>query len=327
MTVIVWIICVLLLLIAAIVAGLMLYAGWTARRVEKALPPLGRFVDIDGGRIHYLEQGSGPTLLLIHGLGGQMRNFTHSLLERLKNNYRMIIVDRPGSGYSTRPPGASATIRGQADTIARFMDALHLERPLVVGHSLGGAIALSLALNHPDKAGGLALLAPLTHPQPQVPAAFQGLVIASPLVRWLIGWTMAVPMSMRNRELVLGAVFGPNEVPADFATRGGGLLGLRPRNFIAASRDLMATTEDLETMPTRYGSIKIPVGVLFGTSDRILDATAHGKALAAKLPSADLELIDGDGHMVLMTSADRSAKFIARMAQQVADKAKPVAVA
>jgi pimeloyl-ACP methyl ester carboxylesterase len=84
------------------------------------LPPLGRFVDIDGGRIHYLEQGSGPTLLLIHGLGGQMRNFAHSLLERLKNNYRLIILDRPGSGYSTRPPGASATIRGHSSSAIRW---------------------------------------------------------------------------------------------------------------------------------------------------------------------------------------------------------------
>ena len=174
MTIIAWIICVVLLLLAAIVAGLMLYAAWTARRVEKALPPLGRFVEVDGGRIHYLEQGSGPTLLLIHGLGGQMRNFTHSLLERLKGDYRLIIVDRPGSGYSTRPPGASATIRAQADTVARFMDALRLERPLVVGHSLGGAIALSLALNHPEKVGGLALLAPLTHAQIRGAGRFSG---------------------------------------------------------------------------------------------------------------------------------------------------------
>ncbi len=134
-------------------------------------------------------------------------------------------------------------------------------------------------------------------------------------------------MSMRNRELVLGAVFGPNEVPADFATRGGGLLGLRPGNFISASRDLMATTEDLETMPARYRSLKLPVGILFGTGDRILDATVHGKAFAEKLPSADFELIEGDGHMVLMTSADRSAKFIARIARRVAERAKLAPVA
>ena len=178
MTVIAWIVFIVLALFGALVAGLMLFSGWTARRVEAALPPLGRFVDVDGCRIHYLEQGSGPTLLLIHGLSGNMRNFAHSLVERLKDKYRIILVDRPGSGYSTRPRRASATIRAQADTMARFIEALRLERPLVVGHSLGGAIALSLALNHPEKVAGLALLAPATHPQPQVPSAFRGLAVA-----------------------------------------------------------------------------------------------------------------------------------------------------
>jgi pimeloyl-ACP methyl ester carboxylesterase len=327
MIVIAWIVLVVLALFGALVAGLMLYSAWTARRVEKALPPLGGFIDIDGCRIHYLGQGSGPTLLLIHGLGGNMRNFTHSLVERLKNKYRVILVDRPGSGYSTRPRRASATIRAQAGTMARFIDALRLERPLVVGHSLGGAIALSLALNYPEKVGGLALLAPATHPQPQVPAAFRGLAVGSPLVRWLIGWTLAVPMSIRNRELVLGAVFGPQAVPDDFATRGGGLLGLRPRNYIAASNDLMAINRDLEAMPARYGSLRVPVGILFGTSDRILDIARHGEAAAAKIPGVDFERIEGEGHMVLMTSAERSATFIARMAQRVADKAKPTPVA
>ncbi len=327
MTIIAWIVVVVLALFGTLVAGLMLYSGWTARRVERALPPLGRFVEIDGGRIHYLEQGSGPTLLLIHGLTANMRNFTHSLVERLKDKYRVILVDRPGSGYSTRPPRASATIRAQADTLARFIEALRLERSLVVGHSLGGAIALSLALNHSEKVGGLALLAPATHPQPQVPAAFQGLVVASPPLRWLIGWTLAVPMSIKNREAVLGAVFGPAPVPDDFATRGGGLLALRPSNFISASRDLMAMTEDLETMPARYGSLKIPVGILFGTSDRILDIARHGEAAAAKISGVDFERIEGEGHMVPLTSPDRAARFIARMAQRVADKAEPARVA
>jgi pimeloyl-ACP methyl ester carboxylesterase len=327
MIVIAWIVFVVLALFGALVAGLMLFSGWTARRVEKALPPLGHFVEIEGCRIQYLEQGSGPALLLIHGLSGNMRHFTHSLVERLKDKYRVILVDRPGSGYSTRPRGASATIRAQADTIAHFIDALGIERPLVVGHSLGGAIALSLALNHPEKVGGLALLAPATHPQPQVPAAFRGLVVGSPLLRWLIGWTLAVPMSIRNRELVLGAVFGPQAVPEDFATRGGGLLGIRPRNVISASKDLMAINEDLETMPARYGSLRLPVGILFGASDRILDIASHGEPAAAKIPGVDFERIEGGGHMVPMTSAERAATFIVRVAQRVAAKAKPAPVA
>jgi pimeloyl-ACP methyl ester carboxylesterase len=324
MITIAWIVGVAVLL-GAILGWLARYSAQTARRVEEALPPFGRFIEVDGGRIHYLDEGAGPALLLIHGLGGQMRNFTYSLLEMLKNDYRVVILDRPGSGYSTRPPEASAAISAQARTIARFMEALGLARPLVVGHSLGGAIALALALNHPEKVGGLALIAPATHSQPRVPAAFRALVIASPLLRRFIARTVAIPLSIARRKSVLGAIFGPQPVPSDFGTRGGALLSLRPCSFIAASRDLMASAEDLEKMPARYSSLKIPVGILFGAGDRILDPAVHGEAFAAKLPGIDFELTGG-GHMLPISSADRSAKFIARMARRVA-AAKPAPVA
>jgi pimeloyl-ACP methyl ester carboxylesterase len=327
-TIIAWIIILIPALVGAVAFGLALYSGWTTLRVEKALPPLGRFVDVDGGRIHYLDQGAGPTLLLIHGLNGQMRHFTHSLSERLKDKYRVILVDRPGSGYSTRPRPASARIRAQADTIGRFIDALGLDRPLVVGHSLGGAIALSLALDHPGKVNGLALLAPVTHPQPEVPAAFLGLAINSALLRKLIAWTLAIPFSIKYGPTVLGMVFSPQSAPADFATKGGGLLALRPRSFIAASSDLMAAPEDLEKMPARYGSLKVPVGILFGTHDRMLNIVRHGEAAAEKIPGVDFEWIKGEGHMLPITSPDRVAKFIGRMAQRVAAAgAKPQPVA
>jgi pimeloyl-ACP methyl ester carboxylesterase len=318
MVVLAWIILVLVVLLVLGVGALVLFTARTARQVENALPPLGRFIDIDGARIHYLDRGSGPTILCVHGLAGQMRHFTYGLLDKLKSDYRLVIVDRPGSGYSTRPPQASAAIFAQARTLAKFAEALRLEQPLVVGHSLGGAIALALALNHPERVGGLALLAPLTHPQDELSPVFRALFIRSALVRRIMAWTLATPLSIRNAPTVLNAVFGPRPVPADFPTKGGGLLGLRPRAFITASTDLIAVPEDLEAMPGRYKSLTHPVGILFGTGDRILDPEAHGKALAAKVPGADLELIEGEGHMVPICSADRAAKFIARMAQRVA---------
>jgi pimeloyl-ACP methyl ester carboxylesterase len=160
MSVIAWIVGIVIMLLVLILLGLAVFTAWTARQVEKKLPPHGHFIEVDGARIHYLDEGSGPPLLLIHGLAGQMRNFTHSLLDRLKGDYRVIILDRPGCGYSTRPRRASAAISAQARTISHLIQSLGLERPLVVGHSMGGAIALSLALNHPEQVGGLALLAP-----------------------------------------------------------------------------------------------------------------------------------------------------------------------
>ncbi len=318
-----WIVCIGLALLGLVLGGLALFSAWTARQVEKVVPPLGRFIEVDGSRIHYLDEGSGPPILFIHGLAGQMRNFTHSLLERFKNDYRVVILDRPGSGYSTRPPHASATISAQAATISRFAEALGLKQPLVVGHSLGGAIALALAMNHPEQVSGLALIAPVTD---KVPAVFVGLAIASPLVRLLVAWTVAVPLSMKNRDAALGSLFGPQPVTRDFATKGGGLLFLRPKNFIGASCDLVAPGEDLDAMQERYAGLKIPVGVLYGTDDGILETTAHCEALASKLPGADFELIEGGGHMILISSADRAAKFIARMAQRAAAPVKRAAI-
>lgn len=309
-----WIIAAGLVLVGLVLAGLALFAAWTARRVEKALPPCGRFIEVDGGRIHYVDEGAGPPVVLIHGLGGQMHNFTHSLLDRLKRDHRVIILDRPGSGYSTRH--GSAAFAAQAQTIARFIDALELERPLVVGHSLGGAIALALALDHPQRVGGLALLAPATQPGKEVPPLFRGLYVRSRLMRRLMGWTLAIPMSIIYRELVLGTVFGSGAVPADYAIKGGGLLTLRPRSYIAASSDLMAAIEDLRHLPARYGSLTVPVGILFGTNDLLLDHAVHGGGLAAKLPGAHFELIEDGGHMIVITSADHCADFIARMVQR-----------
>jgi pimeloyl-ACP methyl ester carboxylesterase len=323
-----WIAGVVVALVGFAVAGLVLFTAWTARQVEQKLPPSGRFVDVDGARIHYVDEGTGPTLLLVHGLGGQLLNFTHSLLGKLRHDFRVVVLDRPGSGYSTRPADESATISAQARIISRFCQALKLERPLIVGHSLGGGIALALALDYPEQVAGLALLAPATHRPDRVPPPFDGLAIASPLLRRCIAWTLATPLSIKNREQALATLFGPEPVAPDFAIRGGGLLSLRPRSFIGASTDLMASRSESGEIPSQYGDLTVPVGILFGTDDRILDPETHGKGLAARVAGADLELIEGAGHMIPITSADRAAAFIARMAQRAAAaESKPAPVA
>jgi pimeloyl-ACP methyl ester carboxylesterase len=318
-----WILGGVVALVAISAAGLVAFTAWMARQVEKKLPPRGRFIDVDGARIHYLDEGSGPVLLLVHGLSGQLLNFTYSLLDRLKHDFRVVIPDRPGSGYSTPPADdASATLSAQAQTISRFCEVLDLGRPLVVGHSLGGAIALTLALNHPEQVGGLALLAPATQRPDRVPPPFDGLLIASPLLRRLIAWTLATPLSIVNGERALAILFGPEPVPRDFAVRGGGLLSLRPRSFIGASTDLVASHGESGEMSARYEDLNLPVGILFGADDRILDPAVHGKELAARVAGADFELIEGGGHMILVTAADRAAAFIARMAQRAAAAGK-----
>jgi pimeloyl-ACP methyl ester carboxylesterase len=291
------------------------FTGRTSRRVEAALPPRGRFAEIDGQRIHYVDMGgSGPAVVLIHGLGGNLLNFGY-MADKLGNDFRVILVDRPGSGYSSRPTEASATLTAQAAILARLFRQLGLKRPLLVGHSLGGALSLVIALDHPDCAGGLALIAPLTHAWKDVPEVLKGLVITSPLLRKIISWTVAIPITIRQGPKTLQTIFAPEAVPPDFPTRGGGLLGLRPTAFYGASSDIIVIDEVLPRYTARYQSLNIPLGMLYGRGDQILDYRDQAEAMKVQLPALELDLVEG-GHMLLVTAPDRCVALVRRIADR-----------
>lgn len=309
----------LLLLVLLIVAGLMVFSFLTARRIELGLPPEGRFITIMGNRIHYVEQGSGPrTVLLVHGLTGVLQNFTYAMLGELARDCRVIAIDRPGSGYSKRPLRSSASLAVQADVIAGLIDALQLDRPVVVGHSLGGAVALATALRYPDKISALALIAPLSRmPAGGPPGIFASLRIRWHWLRWLFAWTLMLPLAARQRERIMQTAFGPEAVPAHFALRGGGAQAMRPSNHIAASRDLMALEPVLPRLQEGYEDLQLPVHILYGWGDRILDPQEQGRVLADQLPKGELELVEG-GHMLPLTQPQRCVEFVRRTLQQTA---------
>jgi pimeloyl-ACP methyl ester carboxylesterase len=302
--------------LAALALGgaLAAFTHWTARRVEAALPRAGRMVAVPGGHIHVQEQGAGPAILLIHGLGGQACHYTYRLAGLLAEQYRVVTVDRPGSGYSERDAAHPADLGTQADALAALIDALQLGAALVVGHSLGGAVALALAQRHPDKVKALALLAPLTQLPEEVPPAFRALTIESHAMRQLLAWTVVTPASIARSKEVLGQVFAPEAVPHDYAVRGGGLLSLRPSQFLSACADMQAVPDAMPGVIARYSAMRVPVSVLYGRQDRILDWEINGKGLTAQLPGSTLELVDG-GHMLPVTQPELCARFIMQAAQ------------
>lgn len=294
---------VLLLILLAV------FSRRTARRIEAFLPPTGSFVEVEDVRLHVRDEGHGPAILMIHGLGGQMAHFNYGAVRALSRRYRVVAVDRPGSGYSTRPEGVPADLATQARAIAALVDKLGLERPTVVGHSLGGATALTLALEHPRQVGALALLAPLSHAPQAVPRVFRSMTIETGWLRCLFAATLAVPLGILASKPVLRDVFGPESVPPDFATRGGGLLGLRPAAFLAGSADLQALAAHMPRIEGRYGELGMPLHVLFGRGDRLLDWRSNGQALVDKVAGARLQLVDG-GHMLPVTQPEVTADFI-----------------
>lgn len=287
--------------------ALAFYSHWAARQAEAQVPPDGRFVDVEGARLHYLDVGEGPAIVLVHGLGGQLRNFSY-LLDRLTPDHRVIVVDRPRSGYSTAD-GSEPGIVDQAAIIARFIEKLGLEKPLLVGHSLGGAISLALALDRPHAVRGLALIAPLTQPLPKVPPMFRGLQARFKASRTFTSQVLGVPLGQLSSPMVTKQIFAPEPVPADFGTRGGGLLALRPGNINAAFFELSSANDEMARLSRRYHELKLPVSMLYGREDHVLDHHLNGVVTAEHIATATLDLVDG-GHMLPITQPERTVAFI-----------------
>jgi pimeloyl-ACP methyl ester carboxylesterase len=312
-SVIIWIVSTVFLVAFLAVGYFVLATRLIAARAERLVPVSGNFVDIAGNRIHYLEAGEGRPIVFVHGLGGQLHHFRHSMFPML-TGYRLIALDRPGSGYSVRAAGATARLPEQAEVIAKFIEALGLEKPLLVGHSLGGAVALTVALNHPDAISGIVALAPLTHMEDEIRAEFKSLYITSRLKRWLIAQTTAVPASLKYAPQTLDFVFSPQQWPEDYIIAGGGMLGLRPSHIYATASDIVAIEKDLGEIAARYGEIRMPSALMFGTADRVLDHKRHGLPMREKIAGLDFDLADGQGHMLQFMARERVAEMIERIA-------------
>ena len=294
-------------------------SAWMTRRIEATVPINGRFVEVDGERFHYVDEGKGPPLVMIHGLMGSSRNLTYALSGQLRERFRVITLDRPGSGYSSRGAHTAADLPAQARQIAAFIKTLDLDKPLVLGHSLGGAIALALALDHPHAVSGLVLVAPLTHPQRLLPLVFLSLAVRPAWLRRWLSHTLTMPVGLLTKGSVVKGVFAPDAAPPDFATRGGGLLGMRPDNFYAASTEINTVNDHLPDMVKRYPQLTLPIGLIYGARDKVLDFQKHGQALASKVPGLKLQVVEGMGHMLPITATER----VVAVVEQIAKRVKP----
>ena len=282
-----------------------------AREARQLVPPIGQFCNTLQGKIHYIDIGprDAQPLVLIHGLSGQLQHFTYALADALAQDYRVIAVDRPGCGYSTRTSDAMARLPEQAKTLLDVLDKLQVHQPVLVGHSLGGAVSLAMALQAPEKIRGLALLAPLTHPSKQGAEAFKGLIVHSNLMRHLMAQTAAVPTAQRTAEPVLQQIFAPETCPDDFLIKAGGALGLRPESFVAASADASFLYPAIEDQAARYAKeLSTPGVILFGAEDAILGPQSQGKTMETY--GLSCQIAPDLGHMLPITAPALCNDFI-----------------
>ena len=267
-------------------------------------PPLGRRVLLthaDGSRsaLHVIERGDGsdgePPLLFLHGACGNALDQLGAFGHRLPPTRRAIFVDRPGHGYSDRGPHAS-TPSGQADALVTALDALGIERAVVVGHSFGGAVALGMAIEHPERVAGLVLLAPASHPWPGAGTAWFYELAARPVLGRLFSWTLVVPFGIGRVAGGVAGVFQPQPVPADYARASGAALAIRPGAFRATALDVTRLHAWFEEHAARYEAITAPTVIVTGDEDRIVWPEVHAMPLARTIRDAKLVTVPGLGH-------------------------------
>jgi len=282
-----------LALLGVAFAGLYAYAWYAVRRFEDLEPESagapGTFLDVDGVRLHYVEAGQGEPVVLIHGLGASTFSFRY-LIPELAQAYRVIALDLKGFGYSARPAGGDYSQTAQAALVEQAMARLGVERAAVIGHSMGGAVAMRLALLAPARISRLVLVASATDHEMRrgvLPARlFRPLLPLGALLAW---------HRRRVRRLWFRtAVHDPAHLTPDVLE--GYFRSSRMKGHMRALGALLAhRSRDEPLAPER---IQQPALILWGEHDRWLPL-ARGEELARRIPNARLLPIRTAGHLPL----------------------------
>jgi pimeloyl-ACP methyl ester carboxylesterase len=303
-------------LIAAIIATRVI-----AARIEEENPPGGIFVPVEGSRLHLYDlnpagEASEPAILLLHGATSNARDMLVALGPELAKRHRVIVPDRPGHGWSGRPGGArDATPARQAALIAEALDGVGVGRVVVVGHSLGGAVACAFALAHPARAAGLVLLAGVTHPWPGGIAWYYGLA-AMPVLGALFVNTLMAPIGAWGLKTAAAGSFAPLDGPAGYAKQSAAALVLRPQEFRWNAQDVAALKAAVTEQAPCYGEISVPTAIVASEDDNVVSTTIHARAIARLIGGARLTVLEGYGHQIHYTAKDLVLAEIERLAEE-----------
>jgi pimeloyl-ACP methyl ester carboxylesterase len=299
-----------LIIIAALLGVSVLVTLTGSWLIARAHPPRGRRIDVDGLLQHVVDVGpakggeAGLPLVLLHGAGCNLEDMRLALGERLVARHRLILVDRPGAGWSERRGRVSSSPAVQAAMLRELLDCLGVARAVLVGHSWGGALALAFALDHPQRTAGLGLLSPPTHPHLRWMRRLYR-PLAAPIFGQLFAHTLALPLAIAAFDAGLKGTFAPQLMPRRYRKNSALFLLLRPRAFLANARDMADLQAFLTRQAPRYRALAVPTVIVQGDSDGIVPIEKHAKAFAAAVPQAKLVVLPGIGHMPHHAATDR----------------------
>lgn len=308
------------LVLLTLVFAVFVYAKntWDSSFARAQSPPTGPLLKVDGVDVHAHIEGEGPTLIMLHGAGGNTRDFTYSLTKKLSDRYKIVAFDRPGHGHTGRIEDREKlgeTPQEQADLLSKAADQLGLKDYLILGHSFGGAVTMAWAVEHPEQVRGLIMVAGVSNP-------WQG-----DLAQWyqttntwfgrniLIPTLSALATPARVNDTTNG-IFEPDPVPEGYLDHVGVGLSKSKRTLQATTQQVNNLKPSVIELEPSYSALKLPIEIVHGTADVTVPLDTHGRPLSQQASGAVLDILEGVGHMPHHAQEDRVIAAIDRAANR-----------
>jgi pimeloyl-ACP methyl ester carboxylesterase len=292
--------------------------------LQRAYPAQGRVIEVAGASLNIVDIGprdaAGPPVVMIHGASSNLEIMRQPLGARLAGKHRVILIDRPGHGWSTRARLDDSTPAIQGRMIDEALEQLGVGRAILVVHSWSGALGARIALDYPQRVAGLVMLAPVAYPWPGG-VGWYNKVVTTPVIGPLLAYTITLPLGFFLTESGSRGVFVPQIMPQDFVSNTATPLLLRPREFLANARDLVTLKAAVAEQAPRYANIAAPVVVITGDVDKTVSTNIHSRPLAAVVPNARLIVLPDVGHMVQNAAPDLVISEIEAMLGTIARSA------
>jgi pimeloyl-ACP methyl ester carboxylesterase len=300
---------------AAVLAAVGVINHALARRAERRNPPEGKFLTVDGVRLHYIDRGTGAVVVLLHGNGTMARDFVLSgVFDLLCKDHRVIAFDRPGFGFSNRPRDRVWTPDAQAALLQEALRRLDVERAVIVGHSWGTLIAIAMALRDQAHTAGLVLLSGYYF------ASFRmdTLLMSGPAVP-LLGDVLRYTISPLLGRLVAPAahrkMFAPAPVTERFAAEFPVELEIRPSQIRASAAEAALMIPGAAGLAKHYSELSLPVAIMAGRGDKIVDCNSQAGRLEKSLAGCKLVIVPGTGHMIHYSVPEQVVAVIREVVQ------------
>jgi Predicted hydrolases or acyltransferases (alpha/beta hydrolase superfamily) len=259
--------------------------------LQRIYPAQGKAIEVAGASLNVVDIGprdaAGPPIVMIHGASSNLQAMRQPLGDRLAENHRVILIDRPGHGWSTRARRDDSTPDIQGRMIDEALERLGVARAILVVHSWSGALGARIALDYPQRVAGLVMLAPVAYPWPGGVGWYNKLV-TTPVIGPLLAYTITLPLGLFLAEPGARGAFLPQIIPENFVRNTATPLLLRPREFLANAQDLVTLKAAVKEQAPRYASIKAPTVVIAGDVDRTVSTSIHSRPFAAAVPNAKL---------------------------------------